>query len=162
MIWTQMISMSAHDVVWYGVLLSMTCAYVMALWGARAAKGHNVPQHAKWMIAACTLVGLWLLGYVTKQVMFGRDQFLGTSEEYWRYYIPVLVLHTSLAISTIGLGVANLYTGLTHLRFGTGVGAMIAGVVRHRIQGKVLIGTFSGTIVTAYIVYGMLFRWMPG
>jgi len=158
---TQIISMNAHDVMWYGVLLTMTVAYLMALWGARAAKHHNVPQHAQWMIAACTLVGVWLLGYVTKQVMFGRDQFLGTSEEYWQYYIPVLVIHTSLAVTTIGLGIANLYTGLTGLRFGTGVGAMVNGVGRHRMQGKVLVGTFSGTIVTAYVVYVMLFRWVP-
>lgn len=159
---TQDISMNAHDVMWYGVLLSMTAAYVMALWGARAAKHHDVPQHAKWMIAASTLVGLWLLGYVAKQLMFGRDQFPGTTEEYWQYYIPVLTVHTSLAVTTIGLGVANLYTGLTRLRFGTGVGAMVNGVSRHRMQGKVLVCTFSGTIVTAYVVYVMLFQWMPG
>ena len=153
--------MNMHDLIWYGVLVSMTIAYFMALLGVRAAKHHDVGHHSQWMIAACSLVGLWLVGYLTKQVLFGRDQFGGTEEEYWQYYIPLLLVHTSLAMMTIGLGVSNLYSGLSRLRNGIGVGAMVAGVSRHRLVGKVLIGTFTGTIVTAYIVYLMLFQWFP-
>ena len=153
--------MNIHDVIWYGVLASMTIAYVMAMLGVRAAKQHNVAHHSQWMIAACSLVGLWLVGYVTKQVVFGRDQFGGSSEEYWWYYVPLLVVHTTLAMTTIGLGVTNLYTGLSRLRHGAGVGAMVAGVTRHRLLGRLLVGTFTGTIVTAYIVYLMLFQWFP-
>ena len=55
----------------------------------------------------------------------------------------------------------NLYSGLTRLRNGTGVGAMVAGVSRHRLLGTILIWTFSGTMVTAYLVYLMLFVWFP-
>ncbi len=151
--------MEVRDLIWYGVLGSMTIAYVMALLGVRSAKLHDVSQHSKWMIAACSLVGLWLVGYVTKQVIFGRDQFGGTSDEYWQLYVPLLVIHTTLAITTIGLGLANLYTGLSRLRYGTGVGAMVEGVYRHRMLGRCLVGTFSGTILTAYLVYLMLFQW---
>ncbi|WP_447968346.1 DUF420 domain-containing protein [Nitrospira sp. M1] len=153
--------MNTADVMWAVVLIGMTVAYGVALFGVRAAKQQNVHRHAKWMMASCTLVGLWLAGYVAKQVMFGRDEFPGTVDEYWQYYIPVLVLHTSLAMTTIGLGVANLYTGLTRLRLGAEVETLVNVVRRHRIQGKVLVGTFSGTIVTAYVVYVMLFQWVP-
>ena len=149
--------MEAHDLIWYGVLASMTIAYAMALLGVRAAKQHDVFHHSKWMIAACSLVGLWLMGYVTKQLIFGRDQFGGTPDEYWSLYVPLLGIHTTLAITTIGLGLTNLYTGLSRFRYGTGVGAMVAGVNRHRVLGRWLVGTFSGTILTAYVVYLMLF-----
>ena len=151
--------MAIHDLIWYGVLVSMTIAYGIALVGVRAAKQHDVFHHSQWMVLSCSLVGLWLVGYVTKQVLFGRDQFGGTTDQYWTYYVPVLVLHTMLAITTVGLGIINLYSGLTKLRYGTGVGAMVAGVTRHRVLGRVLIGTFSGTILTAYVVYLMLFQW---
>ena len=64
-----------------------------------------------------------------------------------------------LAMTTIGLGSFNLYTGLTRLRMGTGMGAMVSGVSRHRFLGTILVWTFSGTMVTAYGVYLSLFVW---
>jgi uncharacterized membrane protein len=36
---------------------------------------------------------------------------------------------------------------------------MSAGVSLHRRLGKLLVWTFSGTMVTAYLVYLMLFVW---
>ncbi len=114
------------------------------------------------MMIACTMVGLWLIGYVAKQALFGREQFGGTTQQYWRWYVPTLALHTILATVTIGLGVYNLALGLTRLRQGTGIGAMVAGVSRHRFLGKPLVWTFTGTLLTAYyMVFLMLFRWFP-
>jgi hypothetical protein len=55
----------------------------------------------------------------------------------------------------------NLSIGLTRLRQGIEVGAMAAGVSRHRLLGNLLIGTFTGTLLTAYIMYLMLFQWFP-
>ena len=81
-------------------------------------------------------MGLWLVGYVTKQVLFGRERFGGSPQQYWQWYVPVLSLHTVLASVTIGLGAYNLYIGLTRLRQGIGVGAMVAGVSRHRLLGR--------------------------
>lgn len=151
--------MQIHDILWFGVLFGMTAAYLMALSGARAAKNHDLPHHSRKMIIASTLVGIWLVAYVTKQVLLGRDEFGGTSAQYWQWYVPLLIVHTGLAVITIILGVANLYSGLTRLRMGTGVGAMVSGVSRHRFLGRILIWTFSGTLFTAYLVYLMLFHW---
>ena len=153
--------MESENIIWYVVLASMTIAYGMSLLGVRAARQHDVSHHSKWMIVACSLVGLWLVGYVSKQLIFGRDQFGGTSDEYWQYYVPLLTIHTTLAMTTIGLGLTNLYSGMVRLRYGTGVGAMVEGVNRHRVLGRWLVGTFSGTILTAYMVYFMLFQWFP-
>ena len=151
--------MEIKDLLWYGVLGSITGAYLISLWGMGAAKRHNVTKHSRLMIITCTIVGIWLVAYVTKQFLFGRDHFPGTTEQYWHVYIPVLSIHTTLAVTTIGLGAYNLYTGLTRLRMGTGVGAMVSGVTRHRFLGKLLSGTFTGTILTAYMVYALLFHW---
>lgn len=151
--------MELKDILWYGVLGSITAAYFLSLRGMGAAKQHNVTKHSRLMVITCTIVGIWLVAYVTKQFLFGRDHFPGTSGQYWNVYIPVLTIHTSLAITTIGLGAYNLYTGLTRLRMGVGVGAMVAGVTRHRVLGKLLLGTFTGTMITAYMVYALLFHW---
>ena len=147
--------------LWYGVLAAMTAAYLIAMWGVHSARRQDVPHHSRRMMIACTMVGLWLIGYVAKQVLFGREQFGGTIQQYWRWYVPTLALHTILATVTIGMGVYNLSLGLTRLRQGTGIGAMVAGVSRHRFLGKLLVWTFTGTLLTAYMVFLMLFRWFP-
>jgi uncharacterized membrane protein YozB (DUF420 family) len=152
--------MDLKTMLWYGVLVSITGAYLIALAGVRSAKRHEVGPHSRLMIFACTIVGIWLVAYVTKQVLFGRESFGGTPEQYWRWYVPLLSTHIALAITTIGLGAHNLHSGLRRLQHGS-VGAMAAGVARHRTIGLVLVGTFTGTMVTAYLVYLMLFTWFP-
>ena len=102
--------MELKEILWYGVLGSITGAYRITLWGMGAAKQHNVAKHSRLMLITCTIVGIWLVAYVTKQFLFGREHFPGTTEQYWAVYLPVLGIYTSLAITTIGLGVYNLYT----------------------------------------------------
>lgn len=153
--------MSIENLLWGMVLVGMTVAYGIALFGVRAAKQHNVVSHRQWMMVSCALVVVWLVAYVTKQFLFGRDEFPGTANQYWMMYVPLLVVHTSLAMLTIGLGAANMVIGLRRLRYGIGAGAMVAGVSRHRQLGHIMQWTFGGTLVTAYGVYGMLFHWLP-
>jgi uncharacterized membrane protein YozB (DUF420 family) len=150
--------MELKSILWYAVLCSITGAYFVALAGVRAAKAHDVPHHSRRMIIACTVVGIWLVAYVMKQVLFGREQFGGTAEQYWTLYMPVFATHMLLAVTTIALGSYNLYMGLHRLRYGS-VGAMAAGMTTHRRLGHLLIWTFSGTIATAYLVYMMIFVW---
>lgn len=153
--------MDTKTILWYGVLGSITTAYLIAMAGVRSAHHRDVRHHSRRMIVACTIVGSWLVAYVTKQVLFGREQFGGTPEQYWTRYVPVFTAHMLLAVTTIALGAYNLYTGLARLKQGTGVGAMVAGVSQHRRLGKLLVWTFSGTMATAYLVYLMLFVWYP-
>ena len=62
--------MEIKDLLWYGVLGSITGAYLISLWGMGAAKQHNVTRHSRLMIITCTIVGIWLVAYVTKQFLF--------------------------------------------------------------------------------------------
>lgn len=150
--------MDLKTFLWYAVLTSITGAYLVALAGVRAAKGHDVPHHSRRMIIACTIVGIWLVAYVLKQSLFGREAFGGTVEQYWSLYVSMFATHMLLAVATIGLGIYNLYMGIHKLRYGS-VGAMAAGMTTHRKLGHLLLWTFSGTLVTAYVVYLMLFVW---
>lgn len=147
--------------LWYAVLIGITSAYLILMAGVRSAKKQNLTYHSRSMIIACTMVGIWLVAYVTKQILFGREQFGGTPAQYWFIYLPVFMTHMLLAITTISLGAYNLYTGLTRLWNGTGAGAMKAGVSRHRFLGKLIVWSFSGTMVTAYLVYLLLFVFFP-
>ncbi|MFO0708020.1 MAG: DUF420 domain-containing protein [Nitrospira sp.] len=152
--------MDIKSLLWYGVLISVTAGYSVAMAGVKSARNHDVSHHSRRMIVACTIVGIWLVAYVLKQLLFGREHFGGTPEQYRLYYLPLFSLHMLFAVATIGLGAYNLYMGLHRLRTGS-VGAMAAGMTLHRRLGRLLVWTFSGTIVTAYIVYLMLFQWFP-
>ncbi len=151
--------MSIGDLLWGLVLVGMTVAYGMTFLGVRAAKRNDVNSHRRWMTLACALVGIWLLAYVSKQMILGRDHFGGTPDQYWIIYIPLLLVHTWLAITT--LGGTNMVMGIRRLRYGIGAGSMVAGVSTHRKLGHLLQWTFGGTILTAYAVYLMLFVWFP-
>ncbi len=153
--------MSIGDLLWGLALVGMTVAYGMTFLGVRAAKRHDVNSHRRWMTLACALVGIWLLAYVSKQMILGRDHFGGTPDQYWMFYAPLLLVHTGLAITTIGLGGTNMVMGIRRLRYGIGAGAMVAGVSTHRKLGHLLQWIFGGTILTAYVVYLMLFVWFP-
>ncbi len=152
--------MDLKTFLWYAVLTSLTAAYLVALAGVRAAKAHDVAYHSRRMIVACTIVGIWLVAYVLKQLLFGREHFGGSDYEYWAYYVPIFTAHTLLAVTSIALGSYNLYLGLRRLRYG-GVGAMAAGLTLHRRLGTLLVWTFSGTMMTAYLVYVLLFLRYP-
>lgn len=152
--------MDLKTLLWYAVLGSITGAYLVALAGVRAAHRHDVTHHSRRMIIACTIVGIWLVAYVSKQLVFGRERFGGSERDYWMWYAPMFATHMALAVTTIGLGAYNLYMGLHRLRYGS-VGAMAAGMTLHRRLGKLLVWTFSGTMVTAYLVYLLLFVRYP-
>ncbi len=107
------------------------------------------------------VVAIWLVAYVTKHLIFGRDHFGGSPEQYWSFSVPLLRVHTGLAITTLGLGGTNMVMGIRRLRYVIGAGAMVAGVSIHRKLGHLLQWTFGCTILTAYGVYSMLFVWFP-
>jgi uncharacterized membrane protein YozB (DUF420 family) len=151
--------MDLKTILWYLVLSSLTAAYLIVLAGVRAAKSHDVSHHSHRMIVGCTIVGIWLVAYILKQLLFGRESFRGTETQYWSLYVPVFITHMLLAVTTIALGSYNLYMGLHRLQYGS-VGAMVAGMTTHRRMGRVLIWSFTGTMVTAYMVYLMLFVWV--
>ena len=114
--------MDLKTILWYLVLSSLTVAYLVVLAGVRAAKSHDVSHHSHRMIVGCAIVGIWLVAYVLKQAIFGRESFQGPDSVYWTVYVPVFITHMLLAVTTIGLGAYNLYMGLHRLRYGS-VGA---------------------------------------
>lgn len=101
----------------------MTLACGLALVGFRFANRHGVATHRKWMMVSGSLVGLWLVAYVTKQMFVGRDRFGGTKNNYRSLSFPILILYISLAMATIGLGATLMFIGLPRTPEWSGGGA---------------------------------------
>lgn len=81
-----------------------------------------------------------------------------TVEQYWSLWMPIFLVHSGLAMATIGLGFTTMMDGDGKLRNGTGVGAMVGGVCRHRRLERMLQLIMAGILLT---VYGLLFYWFP-
>ena len=62
---------------WYGILISLTAACLIAMAGVRSAKQHAIGPPSRRMIVACTIVGIWLVAYLSQQFLFGRERFGG-------------------------------------------------------------------------------------
>ena len=67
--------MDLKTILWYLVLSSLTVAYLVVLAGVRAAKSHDVSHHSHRMIVGCTIIGIWLVAYVLKQLLSGVTRF---------------------------------------------------------------------------------------
>lgn len=135
--------MDLKTILWYLVLSSLTAASLIVSAGVRAAKAHDGSHHSHRMIVGCTIVGIWLVAYVLKQLLFGRESFGGTETQYWSQYVLVFVTHMLLAVTTIALGSYNLSMGLHRFQYGS-VGAMVAGMTTHRRMGRVLMMVVQG------------------
>ena len=57
-------AMDVKTLLWYGVLISITGAYLVALSGVRSAKQRDVTVHSRRMIIACSIVGIWLVAQI--------------------------------------------------------------------------------------------------
>ena len=90
--------MDLKTILWYLVLTSLTVAYLVVLAGVRAAKSHDVSHHSHRMIVGCTIVGIWLVAYVLKQSLFGRDSLNGPETDYWSIYIHMLLTLMFLSV----------------------------------------------------------------
>jgi len=148
-------------IVWYVIMGAMTLAFAVALMGLRQARGHAIGRHAVLMAASAGMVLIWLVSYLAKQILFGRETFGGPEEIYYGLYIPLFIFHMLCAAVTLGLWGFNLHHGIRFLREKAS-NAQARPWHGHRLAGRMGVLSFGVTLVTAYLVYLMLFAWYPG
>lgn len=149
-----------HQIIWYGIVGTITLAFGFSLWGLREARRHGVNRHVVWMTMTAGIVCVWLLGYVAKQIIFGREQFGGPNDIYYQVYLPIFLFHTLCAFVTISLWGYNLFQGVQYLRQRIRNTTGVPGKI-HRLAGRAAVMSFGATVLTSYLVYLMLFVWYP-
>ncbi len=144
---------------WTGALVNMAVVFGLVLAGALAIRRGRVRLHRRFVLTAAGLVGLFLLSYVVKLALLGREQL-----ELWsRSYVWTLRFHEACVASlVIGGGVAiyqavklNLFARESSLP-GT---SLPEGTHRHRRAGwTAIIGAGLGILSATYILQGMYAR----
>ncbi len=119
---------------------ALTC--LLAGW--RAIRAGRVAAHRRLMLAATTLIAVFLALYVTRVALGGVKAFPGPPPVRRYVYLPVLTVHVTLSILTVPPVVYNVVTGLTRP----------AGEVR--ATGHPRVGRVAATLWTVSLSLGIL------
>lgn len=116
----------------------------------RHIRARRIPQHRRFMLAACTTSVLFLVSYVTYHSLRGGvvTKFMG--EGIWRsVYLTILLTHTVLAVVIVPLAILSVWNGLK-MR-----------VPQHRRIAKWTFPLWMYVSVTGVLVYFFLYHWFP-
>lgn len=124
---------------------ALTC--LLAGW--RAIRARKVRAHRRFMLAAVTLISVFLVLYVTRVSLGGVKAFPGPPEIRRYVYMPALTIHIILSILSVPPVVFNVLTGLMHR-------ADEISKTGHSRVGRVGVTLWSVSLALGILVYLML------
>ncbi len=146
------------DFWWDVTLTSETIVVIAFVLGWRYAKQHKGMQHQKAMLVATVLVTAWLAMYFAQQVIAGTSGFDGPEMIKFGVYLPTIIFHSLVSTLAILLSYYQIYSGYKWSRVEGGKRLLSgAGAMRHRKLGKVTLLCYLMSVITAYIIYSLLF-----
>jgi len=149
---------------WWDVTLTTETIVVAAfVMGWLFGRKHEGLKHQKWMLIATVLVTGWLAMYVAQQIIAGMSGFDGPKSIKLFVYVPTIIFHSLVSTLAILLSGVQIYTGFKWSRLEGGDKVLFGkGANRHRKLGKVTLLSYLMSVITAYMIYFMLFVfWGP-
>jgi uncharacterized membrane protein YozB (DUF420 family) len=153
--------MDGKVIFWSGAFLNMLLIAGLAIHGVRCARRREFARHARAMRAAALLVAFFLLSYVSKLALLGREEL----ETWSRASVDVLRFHELCVLAMLVGGGLALAIGrrLRATRLVTGAATDPAPAApllrRHRAAGRTaLAGALLGAASAAVVLAGMYAR----
>ncbi|MCL6552475.1 MAG: DUF420 domain-containing protein [Firmicutes bacterium] len=131
------------------IALINATALVCLLAGWKAVRAGRIAAHRRFMLAAVTLIGVFLVLYVTRVALGGVKAFPGPPEVRRYVYLPALMVHVVLSILTVPPVVFNVATGL-RLRIDE------VPTTAHPRVGRVAVTLWSVSLALGILVYLLL------
>lgn len=146
------------DFWWDVTLTSETIVVIAFVLGWRYGRRHQGLKHQKAMLVATVLVTAWLAMYFAQQAIAGLSGFDGPKAILLYVYRPTLILHSLVSTLAIALSAVQIWSGFKWSRLEGGERVLAGrGAGVHRRLGKVTLLSYLTSIVTAYMIYLMLF-----
>ncbi|MDH4229112.1 MAG: DUF420 domain-containing protein [Nitrospirota bacterium] len=144
---------------WWDVTLTTETVVVVAfVLGWRYARARQGYKHQKTMLVATVMVTAWLAMYIAQQVIAGLSGFDGPEMVRYAVYVPTIIFHSLVSTLAIALSAYQIWSGFRWSRFEGGDKVLHGkGADRHRRMGKVTLISYLMSVVTAYMIYFMLF-----
>ena len=153
--------MDANLVFWCLALLDLGAVAICTAVGVRRARAGNLAAHRRSMLAAVTLVGVFLVSYLAKLAVLGRED--RSAWTFWDF--TVLYVHESfVAMMLLGGGIALWWARGFRERLGEDGrlpedGLPLPGGERHRWMGRVaFLGVWMAFITAMGVLAGMFSR----
>ncbi len=146
------------DFWWDVTLTSETIVVIAFVIGYRLAKAKKGVQHQKAMLFATVLVTGWLAMYFAQQYIAGISGFDGPEGVKLFVYYPTIIFHSLVSTLAIVLSFTQIYGGYKHSQLEGGERTLQGkGGRRHRRLGMVALLCYLASVITAYMIYIMLF-----
>jgi putative membrane protein len=146
------------DFWWDVTLTSETVVVIAFVLGWIYGRRHQGLKHQKAMLAATVLVTAWLAMYFTQQAIAGLSGFDGPEAVLLYVYRPTLIFHSLVSTLAVLLSAIQIWSGFKSSRLERGERVLVGrGASVHRKLGKVTLLSYLMSIVTAYIIYTLLF-----
>ncbi|MDH5525969.1 MAG: DUF420 domain-containing protein [Nitrospirota bacterium] len=144
---------------WWDVTLTTETIVVAAFFmGWRFGKLHQGLKHQKAMLVATVLVTAWLAMYFTQQAIAGLSGFDGPESIKYGLYLPTIIFHSLVSTLAIVLSGVQIWSGFRWSRMERGEKVLTGkGAGRHRRMGKVTLLSYLLSVITAYMIYFLLF-----
>lgn len=144
---------------WTVALANMVAAVTLAALGVRRIRHADVSRHQRLMKSAGLLVALFLVSYVAKVALLGREAL-----ELWEpRFVHVLRLHETCVAVMVLAGGRAMYLATTRRLADpptpSDVEARAKSARSHRRAGwTALVSSALGVVTAAYVLYGMYAR----
>lgn len=131
--------MNANLIFWCFALLDLGAVVTCIVWGVARVRAGDIAAHRHSMLSAATLVGVFLLSYLAKLALLGREDRSGwTSREFTVLYVHEVFV----AVMLLGGGLALWRARGFRAQLGENWrlpedGQPLEGVERHRLAGRV-------------------------
>ncbi len=145
------------DFWWDVTVTSETFVMLSLILGYYYARRHQGLRHQYTMVIGSILVLGWLLMYFAQQAIAGITGFGGPDKVRYLIYIPLIIFHSLVSTAAVILAVFQLYNGFKTSRLIQGERVLVHKPHIHRRMGIVTLICFFFSVVTAYLIYVMLF-----
>lgn len=144
---------------WWDVTLTTETIVVAAfVLGWRYGKNHQGLKHQKAMLVSTVLVTAWLAMYFAQQAIAGLAGFDGPETVKYGIYLPTIIFHSLVSTLAIILSAFQIWSGFRWSRMEGGDKVLVGkGANRHRKMGKVTLLCYLMSVITAYMIYFLLF-----
>lgn len=126
-------------------------AVVTLSWGYRAIENSEMRRHASLMSATAVLFFVFLSLYLLRLANEGLTEFPGPESIYLYLYLPVLVLHMTLAAVAVPPVIYMLYVGLSR-------SVEEIKLSSHGRVGKIAAPLWGASFVLGFVVYLLLYH----
>ena len=145
---------------WTGALANMAAIVVLALLGVRARRRGDIEAHARSMVTAASLVVVFLVAYVLKLALLGREDMSVWSP----HAVTVLRIHETCVLVMLVAGMLALARGramrITREISGNRRHAPLKPDARrrHRLAGQVAVVAAALGVLTAGVVLADMYQ----